>query len=441
MSTNLPPILDENPPSVLPKKRYHDLDALRAFAMLFGIVLHGLLSFAPNLPWTSQDIHQSEAYGIGFAAIHGFRMPLFFLVSGFFTTMMWRRRGFEGLFKHRMQRIVLPMVIFGAFLVPAIMIVGGVAGAKQAQMYRDGELTVAQAATQSEQAPELPSLGLVLEQLPEWMMWTIVVFCMLPVFHHMWFLYYLIWLVVGFMGVAWIAQKLKLKAVPGWFIASPYRLLWLLPATFIPQALMTMSFGADTAIGIVPWPPKMLYYAIFFGFGAVCFGREEFEEKVGRLWPMCLGLAVPAFILAYYLFTVRTSTYAAGFAENQAQIIQSHLLCTAFTVTYTWLTIFGLIGFFRAYCSGENPRIRYFSDASYWLYLMHLPIIMGLQTWVSDWQYPSAIKFIGICAVTTGILLVLYEIMVRYTWIGTMLNGKKTRKRTPPPLPDIAAAG
>lgn len=435
--------MSSNPPPVLVKRRHHDLDALRAFAMLLGIVLHGLLSFMPNSGWPSQDIHQSEVYGMGFAAIHGFRMPLFFLVSGFFTTMMWRRRSFDGLFRHRTQRIIVPMIVFGMFLIPTLLVVGGLSEAKKAQMYRDGTL-VTQKSTESgdvSSTPGIPPLGLILEQLPPWAMWTIVILCMVPIFHHMWFLYYLIWLVLGFMGVAWIAQKLKLKAVPAWFVASPYRLLWLLPITFVPQAFMTMSFGADTAIGLVPWPPKMLYYAIFFGFGAMCFGHEEFEEKVGKWWPMSLMWAALAFAAAYYWFTVRGDAYAAGFAENQSQIVRSHVLCSAFTVLYTWLTTFGLIGFFRAFCSGENPRIRYIADASYWLYLMHLPIIMGLQAWVSGWHYPSAVKFIGMCVITTAILLVLYEIMVRYTWIGTMLNGKKTRKQTPPPLPDIAAAG
>jgi len=32
--------------------------------------------------------------------------------------------------------------------------------------------------------------------------------------------------------------------------------------------------------------------------------------------------------------------------------------------------------------------------------------------------------------VSTGALLLIYEYAVRYTWIGTMLNGKKTRHYT-----------
>jgi hypothetical protein len=40
------------------------------------------------------------------------------------------------------------------------------------------------------------------------------------------------------------------------------------------------------------------------------------------------------------------------------------------------------------------------------------------------------VKFLGICAVTTAVLLVIYEYAVRYTWVGEILNGRKTRHDT-----------
>jgi fucose 4-O-acetylase-like acetyltransferase len=104
----------------LDKTRYNDLDALRAFAMLLGIVLHGLLSFLPIPIWPVQDINQSEFYFIPLMFIHGFRMSLFFFISGFFIMMMWQKRGTFSLLRHRTKRIVLPFLIFGALLFPML---------------------------------------------------------------------------------------------------------------------------------------------------------------------------------------------------------------------------------------------------------------------------------------------------------------------------------
>ena len=71
--------------------------------------------------------------------------------------------------------------------------------------------------------------------------------------------------------------------------------------------------------------------------------------------------------------------------------------------------------------------MRYLSDASYWLYLMHLPLIIVLQGAAQDWTLPSALKLALLIAVTSGVLLLVYEWGVRYTPLGTLLNGKRVR--------------
>ncbi|KAA5545503.1 acyltransferase family protein [Roseiconus nitratireducens] len=114
------PALAGNGDATLPAiDRRHDLDALRAIAMLLGIVLHAALSFAP-IPWTVKDNQQSGFYYVLFASIHGFRMPLFFMLSGFFTAMLWRKRGLGGLVKQRLKRIALPLFLGCLTIVPAM---------------------------------------------------------------------------------------------------------------------------------------------------------------------------------------------------------------------------------------------------------------------------------------------------------------------------------
>ena len=97
--------------------RRYDLDALRGFAMLLGIALHAGLSLTP-FPWPVQDTRQNELFGLFFAAVHGFRMPLFFLLSGFFTAMLWRGRGVKPLLAHRFRRVFLPLLLGLVTIVP-----------------------------------------------------------------------------------------------------------------------------------------------------------------------------------------------------------------------------------------------------------------------------------------------------------------------------------
>ena len=80
--------------------------------MLLGIVLHTALFFMPDA-WSeaSAEGYPAEVSGIYtllFFAIHGFRMPVFFLLSGFFTALLWQRRGLRQLAEQRLKRIGLP---------------------------------------------------------------------------------------------------------------------------------------------------------------------------------------------------------------------------------------------------------------------------------------------------------------------------------------------
>ena len=97
--------------------RRSDLDALRAGAMLLGIVLHASLSFFPSF-WMVTDRRQDPGFGIVFSAIHGFRMPLFFVLSGFFSAMLLHRRGSWSLVKHRFRRVFLPLLLGMVTIVP-----------------------------------------------------------------------------------------------------------------------------------------------------------------------------------------------------------------------------------------------------------------------------------------------------------------------------------
>ena len=100
----------------MPQRRT-DLDALRSFAMLLGIALHASLSFFA-FPWPVHDTQRSDLLPLFLVAVHGFRMPLFFLLSGYFTMLVYRRRGLKSLLEQRFTRIFLPLVIAAATIMP-----------------------------------------------------------------------------------------------------------------------------------------------------------------------------------------------------------------------------------------------------------------------------------------------------------------------------------
>jgi hypothetical protein len=235
-----------------------------------------------------------------------------------------------------------------------------------------------------------------------------------PVLHHLWFLWFLCWLVPIFAAAAWAAERLRLPRVPRGLLHTPVCYLWLLPLLFIPQWFMGVdapSFGPDTSTGIIPMPHLLLYYGIFFGFGALYYDANDDEGRLGRRWwfllPFALLIALPIGIAT---LPVRPVTAAAQ-------------------VVYAWFMSFGTMGLFRRVLTRERSWVRYISDSSYWLYLTHVPVVIAAQAIVAPWPLTPHVKFVLLLSVVIAILLLTYQLFVRYTWIGLVLNGPRTRPR------------
>ena len=97
------------------------------------------------------------------------------------------------------------------------------------------------------------------------------------------------------------------------------------------------------------------------------------------------------------------------------------------TTIYCWAMIFGFIGFFKFFFSKGRPMVRYISDSSYWLYLGHQPLVQAYQILFSNWDIEIYVKFPLICFITALTLIIIYQYFIRYTFIGTLLNGPRKR--------------
>jgi hypothetical protein len=59
------------------------------------------------------------------------------------------------------------------------------------------------------------------------------------------------------------------------------------------------------------------------------------------------------------------------------------------------------------------------------MYLVHVPLVMAAQLVVRQWPLPAEVKFVLILATVTLLLLASYRWCVRYTVIGSLLNGPR----------------
>jgi peptidoglycan/LPS O-acetylase OafA/YrhL len=400
--------------------RRGDLDALRGFAMVLGIALHASLAYFP-FPWPVQDAHQARILGLLYAMIHGFRMPLFFLLSGFFTMLLFRRRGLSSLLEQRALRILLPLVIATVTIVPldrAVMAwamrgtaadrdsgsdisvididIGRLRDRMLSRAREPGRGPLDAVAVNYHALLAAPRLA-VSAGGRSWQLFEI------NLFDHLWFLWYLCWLVAVF----------AVAVVAGLPPTGRYR-WWLVPASCLPYVLMWSPFGPDTALGILPTPPLLGFYGCFFWFGAATYAAEGPDTPLGARWSLLLPAALLV-LLPAGLVTIGDRPLAA--------LVQP---------AYAWAMSLGLIGLFRRWCSGDRPAVRWLSDASYWMYLVHLPLVIVAQVLLRDQPWPAVVKFLVVLVATVAVTLVTYRWCVRFTPIGRLLNGPRARTSVSP---------
>ncbi len=386
--------------------RLHGLDALRGGALVLGIFFHAAFSFFPgDQLWLIMDTQRSATVAGTAYVLHIFRMTIFFLLAGYFGRMQTYRLGARPFMRDRFKRVGIPLLAFWP-----IMMVCFVALAIWGVIVANGGAI-------PENSPPPPPLTLKTFPLT-----------------HLWFLYALLLLYASmFVGRA-LLSMLRLKSFLGnvsdnvlrWL--SPIGLLPLVIAVptavaFIYQANWHPFFGIPAPdYGFVPNRVAIIAYGGAFVLGWLLQRDPEHLNKATKLWPLYLLGAVALTGYCLSVVGLRISYYQP--LPEQAV----HLYPIAYALS-VWLWTFGLIGLCMKVWSQESAARRYIADASYWLYVIHLPIIMALQIWMSQWAWPAEIKYAMILGLSIPLMLVSYEFLVRYTFIGGLLNGRKRNRQ------------
>ncbi|EJN15245.1 acyltransferase family protein [Bradyrhizobium sp. YR681] len=394
-------------------ERLHALDALRGIALLLGIVLHATLSFVPSPTrfWIIQDTHQSMTLGLLSFAIHVFRMTTFFLMAGFFARMSLHRRGAFGFVRDRLQRIALPLAIaWPIVFTPMALVVVWAAG------FPNGG-----------PVPGAPRWPPVLPNFP---------------LTHLWFLYVLLELYVAMLLLRGAIVRFDASGTLRALIDRAFARIICNPLAPLVLAIpIGIAFCLDqrwvNVMG-VRTPDQSLItnaqawigFGTAFGVGWMLHRQIDLLRLLERRWLAHLLLALGLILVSYVLTGMMFS--APGAPKLQVSFATLRLVSAVLYAPAIWISTFAALGLALRFMSGFSPARRYLADASYWLYLIHMPIVMALQVALSQLDWPGLAKFAIILLVATPPMLASYHLLVRFTFIGAILNGRRAEKRVLP---------
>ena len=386
--------------------RLHGLDALRGGALLLGVVLHAAMAYTPMPMWVVADSQTSPVASATFFAIHIFRMTAFFLIAGLFAHMMLGRRGPVGFLRDRLLRIGGPLTVFWMPVLAAIIaVLVWVAVINNGGTMPDGP----------------PPPPLTVETFP---------------LTHLWFLWVLLIFYAGMLVLR--APFAVLDRKGGWgrvadrltgVVVSP-----LTPAILaVPLAVALYQtpnwipfFGIPTPDhGLVPNPAALTAFGIAFGVGVLLNRRRDLLTRIERLWvPFTLMAATAG--TAAYIFSGGVAPSMLPITDPQARAGMAALY--AFAVYSGALAAMALA---LRFASGVSSVRRYLADASYWIYIIHLPLVMVGQVLLLGLDWPWFTKLAVLIGSVTGISLVTYELLVRHSFMGRWLNGRRVPWRRP----------
>jgi glucan biosynthesis protein C len=96
---------------------------------------------------------------------------------------------------------------------------------------------------------------------------------------------------------------------------------------------------------------------------------------------------------------------------------------------FVWCSVLGLHGLAHHLFARESIGVAYMAAASYWVYLVHFPLVGAAQIGLSQLPAPALVKYVVVVAVALLVSLLSYEHVVRRTFVGSWLNG--TRRVVP----------
>lgn len=410
------------------EERLHGLDWLRAAATVLVVLLHAGIPYLthplPGLVWATESTQRSGSVDLLCWWINGFIMPLFFVMSGYLASQLRLRLGLRGFLQHRVTRIGGPFLVGGVLVLPLDLYVW-LLGWVNAEWIVPKKL-------QSLKVD--PPLGDSL--------WGV---------GHLWFLEYLM-----------------LYCLCGWALCSLVeRIRGATSSGRLRNALVTQenrvlrpsrqrrSFLGFDGLSCILLAGIAICSAILWWQPRIVIG---FRHAWLPLWENALYYAVP-FTLGWFLHHSQKQAVswkrgalgliaATGLFVLMLPRLRQHVLQEAFPVSDPWLPLlfaaFGLLmslNLFRVAlavrCGPPPGTVRYLCEASFWIYLIHHPLVALAHVDLALVDWPPLWEFLISAVVALLLSLLSYEVFVRRTSLGMLMNGRRVHRPSSVPAPAL----
>jgi len=317
-------------------KRIYYLDNLRSFALLLGLVFHTFIVYSSGIGYTVKSQETSQFYTWFVLWVHTFRMPLFFLLSGYFSELLFTKKGEIYFYQSRFTRVGIPILVGLLFFAPV-----------------DGYFK------------EIQKTG-----LQNYFIY-LVNFFFLDSFtlSHVWFVYYLL-----LFTLIYLFMRKALFFLPHFSKIGFYSCLIIgsFASIFIPNLFYTRE---EFIFQIRPM--FFFYYFFFFLVGVYIFQKNLLESiDLTKNQAIFLGILL-SISFGIYMYSEEVDQYWMYFLFDNKRIFW-RVLHLSLEVILAWGWILLLLTFSRKVWNFENFFTKELSNSLLPVYLFHHPVSIAL---------------------------------------------------------------
>ena len=380
--------------------RYHAIDSLRAAMISVVMFGHALLPYV-TVPRRFKDPETHVGFDVVAVFLYSFAMPVFFVTAGFAAALLLRRKGARVMARSRFRTIFLPLLV--AYLLLSPLTRGAYAFANEASV--SGSLQA----------------GIDLLLQGDWIRWSKA--------YHLWFLVSLLLYTALAVYLDSLIHRLlrdrvrHLHAATRKLFTSRFRsilLTLILACTMIPAYVL--DDGDATTL-----PMQLTLFGFFIVGWLLYLHRDLLPTFRDNAWRPIAGALV---VLPAAVWSTRERL----FSPEELQPLLGTVAGLSNSALAAFMT-FGLLGIFQTRFDRRPSRLgQYLSDASYWIFLIHLPLLIAVAGALSTTDFSAATKYLLTLALVVPLVVSTYHFGVRSTRFGRFLKGRDGTASTRRPL-------
>ena len=351
------------------------IDRLRTAMMCIVMFGHAMLPYL-TVPRRFKDPLTHVGWDWVGVFLYAFAMQAFFVTAGFAGAALFANRGAGRFWRNRWLRLGVPLLVGYLILTP-----------------------LTRAATQFAQTTSLTgdlAAGWAVIASGEWIRWNKL--------YHLWFLASLIL----FSGLV-LALRKTLVSLPARATAAmdaaleralqgPFAGVWLGIAVGVP---MSLSYVGGTGQGTNSWMQVALF--TFFALGWWLQGHREVLRGFRATVTAPLLMAVAVWPVCVW------STRDRLLAEDVSDPVMGIVAGTSNALIAALVTI-AMLGWFQNRLTGPSRFGDYLGAASYWIYLVHYPVVIAAGGIAATLSVPTLAKYVVSVAIAVPVIMATYHL-------------------------------